>query len=67
MCLGDLGQSHNSTDTLRHIVEEEDADMVVFPGDLTYADHYMPNGTAGSNPAIPGQNSYQPRWDSWVC
>lgn len=37
--IGDLGQSHNSTDTLFHIVQDGDADMIVFTGDLSYADH----------------------------
>ena len=74
MATGDLGQTHNSTDTLKRAQEEHDVDMVMLVGDLSYANHYYPNGTtlvlpgspAKPNPAIPGDNSYQPRWDSWV-
>ncbi len=47
-------------------IAEEDKDMIVLVGDLSYANDYMFNGTQGRTHAVAGEASYQPRWDTWV-
>jgi hypothetical protein len=68
--IGDLGMTYNSTSTLSHL-RDNNPDLVLMVGDLSYANLYITNGT-GSNDYganfgnnTPIHESYQPRWDMW--
>lgn len=68
--IGDLGMTYNSSSTLRHL-RENDPDLVLMVGDLSYANLYITNGTGtndyGQNfrSITPIHETYQPRWDMW--
>jgi len=68
--IGDLGLTYNSTSTFDHLVENN-PDLVLMVGDMSYANLYITNGT-GSNDyrksfgkSTPIHETYQPRWDMW--
>ncbi|KAJ3693111.1 hypothetical protein LUZ60_012206 [Juncus effusus] len=68
--LGDLGLTTNSTSTVEHLMRN-DPSMVLFVGDLVYADQYLTTGGNGTScfscefPDAPIRETYQPRWDGW--
>ncbi|CAN1269531.1 Purple acid phosphatase 15 [Linum perenne] len=66
---GDLGLTYNSTATISHAMNN-DPDLMVLVGDVTYANLYLTNGTGSdcyscSFPDTPIHETYQPRWDYW--
>ncbi|KAM7462089.1 hypothetical protein LguiA_030210 [Lonicera macranthoides] len=68
--VGDLGLTHNSTTTIDHLIQN-DPSMILFVGDLSYANQYLTTGGKGapcfscSFPDAPIRETYQPRWDGW--
>ncbi|KAF3335791.1 purple acid phosphatase 23 isoform X1 [Carex littledalei] len=68
--VGDLGLTHNSTSTIDHLTHNNPA-MILFVGDLVYADQYATTGGNGTScfsctfPDAPIRETYQPRWDAW--
>jgi len=68
--IADVGQTYNSSDTLERTLYD-DPDIVLFVGDLAYADDWYPNGTYSWINGMPpletgGQfKSYQPLWDTF--
>lgn len=68
--VGDLGLTHNSTTTIDHLTHNDPA-MILFLGDLVYADQYVTTGGNGTScfsctfPDAPIRETYQPRWDGW--
>ncbi|GAB4841344.1 Purple acid phosphatase 15 [Ancistrocladus abbreviatus] len=67
--VGDLGLTYNTTTTVSHIINNE-PDLVLLLGDVTYANLYLTNGTGSDcyvcsflNTSI--HETYQPRWDYW--
>lgn len=68
--VGDLGLTSNSTTTIAHLIQNEPS-MILFVGDLTYANQYLTTGGKGAPcyscafPDVPIRESYQPRWDGW--
>ncbi|KAK9839253.1 hypothetical protein WJX81_004396 [Elliptochloris bilobata] len=60
--VGDLGQTQNSSVTLRHLTAANPP-IVILVGDYSYADNYQPNGQRRRYDQPP--SSYHPRWDSW--
>ncbi|EIE18216.1 Metallo-dependent phosphatase [Coccomyxa subellipsoidea C-169] len=64
--IADLGQTHNSSATLQHLIQSQPP-VVLLVGDLTYADNYFTNGTLRPpmTPPKAYQETYQPRWDAW--
>eukprot|EP00043_Microstomoeca_roanoka_P030120 m.24780 g.24780 ORF g.24780 m.24780 type:complete len:455 (+) comp9741_c0_seq1:152-1516(+) len=55
--MGDLGQTVNSSATLDHIQADNNVNLTLLIGDLSYAD--------SSYKTSPGRNCTQKRWDSW--
>ena len=51
---GDLGQTFDSISTLQHYMQGE-GKVVLFVGDLTYADQYY----------YYDKSMFGPRWDTW--
>ncbi|KAM7466148.1 hypothetical protein LguiB_013710 [Lonicera macranthoides] len=68
--VGDLGLTHNSTTTIDHLIQN-DPSMILFVGDMSYANQYLTTGGKGapcfscSFPDAPIRETYQPRWDGW--
>ncbi|KAG0623436.1 hypothetical protein M758_3G174500 [Ceratodon purpureus] len=68
--IGDLGLTYNSTSTVDHM-RENNPDLVLMVGDLSYANLYITNGTGTSDygqtfgKITPIHETYQPRWDMW--
>lgn len=68
--IGDLGLTYNSTSTVDHM-RENNPDLVLMVGDLSYANLYITNGTGTSDygqnfgKTTPIHETYQPRWDMW--
>ncbi|WOH16209.1 hypothetical protein DCAR_0935758 [Daucus carota subsp. sativus] len=68
--IGDLGLTLNSTTTINHVIQN-DPSMILFVGDLTYANQYLTTGGQGAPcyscafPDAPIRETYQPRWDGW--
>ncbi|KAJ1694365.1 hypothetical protein LUZ63_011063 [Rhynchospora breviuscula] len=68
--VGDLGLTYNSTTTIDHLTRNDPA-MILFVGDLVYADQYVTTGGNGTScfsctfPDAPIRETYQPRWDGW--
>lgn len=75
-CAGDVGQTLNSSSTLQNVLKSQAA-LVLFAGDLSYADHYGPpcQMPSPANAGSPGHAGGQERgrvcglgglrWDSW--
>ncbi|KFM27138.1 Purple acid phosphatase 15 [Auxenochlorella protothecoides] len=76
--VADVGQTDNSSDTFNHLAASE-PQVVLFIGDLSYADNYEANGTLypwNNNISYPGEDiwipfdveygTFQPRWDKWA-
>ena len=67
--VGDLGLTYNTTSTISHLMSN-DPDLIVFVGDVCYANMYLTNGTGSdcyscSFSQTPIHETYQPRWDYW--
>jgi len=67
--VGDLGLTYNTTTTIGHLTNNE-PDLILLIGDVTYANLYLTNGTGSdcykcSFPQSPIHETYQPRWDYW--
>ncbi|OIT30469.1 PREDICTED: purple acid phosphatase 15 [Nicotiana attenuata] len=67
--VGDLGLTYNTTSTVSHLMENN-PDLVLLVGDVTYANLYLSNGTGSdcyscSFNDTPIHETYQPRWDYW--
>lgn len=68
--VGDLGLTMNSSTTIDHL-SLNDPSMILFVGDMTYANQYLTTGGKGAScyscafPDAPIRESYQPRWDGW--
>lgn len=68
--IGDLGLTLNSTTTINHVIQN-DPSMILFVGDLSYANQYLTTGGKGAPcyscafPDAPIRETYQPRWDGW--
>lgn len=68
--IGDLGLTLNSTTTIKHVTQN-DPSMILFVGDLSYANQYLTTGGKGAPcfscafPDAPIRETYQPRWDGW--
>jgi len=67
--VGDLGLTYNTTTTIGHLTNNE-PDLILLIGDVTYANLYLTNGTGSdcykcSFPLSPIHETYQPRWDYW--
>lgn len=68
--VGDLGLTYNSTSTVDHM-NENNPDLVLMIGDMSYANLYVTNGTGASDYGrtfgkdTPIHETYQPRWDMW--
>ncbi|KAL8158382.1 hypothetical protein AgCh_002903 [Apium graveolens] len=68
--IGDLGLTLNSTTTIDHVIQN-DPSMILFVGDLSYANQYLTTGGKGAPcfscafPDAPIRETYQPRWDGW--
>ena len=68
--VGDLGLTYNSTSTFDHMTENN-PDLVLMIGDLSYANLYITNGTGTNDYGktfgkdTPIHETYQPRWDMW--
>ncbi|CAH8356356.1 unnamed protein product [Eruca vesicaria subsp. sativa] len=67
--VGDTGLTYNTTATISHLVQNN-PDLVLLVGDVSYANLYLTNGTSSdcyscnfSN--TPIHETYQPRWDYW--
>lgn len=56
--IGDLGQTGNSSETMKHVMEDDTMGMTLLVGDLSYAD-------SAWDPKEFGRNNTQRRWDSW--
>ncbi|PKA61256.1 Purple acid phosphatase 15 [Apostasia shenzhenica] len=68
--VGDLGLTYNTTSTVNH-VRENNPDLILLLGDVSYANLYLTNGTGSdcyscSFPTTPIHETYQPRWDFWA-
>ncbi|XP_028797157.1 purple acid phosphatase 15 [Neltuma alba] len=66
---GDLGLTYNTTTTIHHLINNQ-PDLFLLIGDVTYANLYLTNGTGSdcytcSFPETPIHETYQPRWDYW--
>ncbi|KAK9146003.1 hypothetical protein Sjap_005906 [Stephania japonica] len=67
--VGDLGLTYNTSSTINHL-QENNPDLILLVGDVTYANLYLTNGTGAdcyscSFPQTPIHETYQPRWDFW--
>lgn len=67
--VGDLGLTYNTTSTVAHLAQN-DPDLIVLVGDVSYANLYLTNGTGTdcyscSFSQTPIHETYQPRWDYW--
>ncbi|KAK7274453.1 hypothetical protein RIF29_15543 [Crotalaria pallida] len=68
--VGDLVLTYNTTTTINHLTSNE-PDLLVWIGDVTYANLCLTNGTGSdcyhcSFPQTPPiHETYQPRWDYW--
>lgn len=68
--IGDLGLTYNSTSTVDHVAENN-PDLILMVGDMSYANLYITNGTGSSSYGqafgkdTPIHETYQPRWDMW--
>lgn len=68
--IGDLGLTYNSTSTIDHL-RQNNPDLVLLVGDLSYANLYITNGTGSDDygrsfgDTTPIHETYQPRWDMW--
>ncbi|XP_014496525.1 purple acid phosphatase 15 [Vigna radiata var. radiata] len=67
--VGDLGLTYNTTTTIGHLTNNE-PDLLLLIGDVSYANLYLTNGTGAdcykcTFPESPIHESYQPRWDYW--
>jgi len=68
--IGDLGLTYNSTSTIDHL-RQNNPDLVLMVGDLSYANLYVTNGTGSDDygrsfgKITPIHETYQPRWDMW--
>lgn len=58
---GDLGQTHNSSSTLQHLIANQPP-VVVLVGDLSYSDNYAEDGSRDLRTVA---TTYPPRWDAW--
>uniref|UniRef100_A0A1D1ZGA6 Purple acid phosphatase n=1 Tax=Anthurium amnicola TaxID=1678845 RepID=A0A1D1ZGA6_9ARAE len=67
--VGDLGLTYNTTSTVCHMRNNQ-PDLVLLVGDVSYANLYLTNGTGSdcyscSFSQTPIHETYQPRWDYW--
>lgn len=68
--IGDLGLTINSSSTIDHL-EKNDPSMILFVGDMSYANQYLTTGGKGAScfscafSDAPIRETYQPRWDGW--
>lgn len=70
--MADIGQTYNTSVTLDRTAQDN-PDALLHLGDLSYADDWLPNGTAqpwftgGSMPETGGYFlTYQPKWDTFA-
>ncbi|KAI8108135.1 hypothetical protein M9434_006165 [Picochlorum sp. BPE23] len=70
--MADIGQTYNTSVTLERTAQDN-PDALLHIGDLSYADDWLPNGTAqpwftgGDMPENGGYFlSYQPKWDTFA-